>query len=230
MGYPPYRLNTRMMIEKHNAIPEDIHLKAFSIFDFRKQIDASKKSGMDVFKENLEIAELIQLLYDSLQEKSTLNISTTIKGIKREVNISSFSSLKTHLWMLSNTILEEIQDGLYQYEFKIPFKERLGDEYNGIYQNYTEVYSNAELEKIIQYERETVNRIQKNNKKRLALIIQRFVFHYREDNVFDSTKKTIATNEACFLYDSLDILGIIHADIAANNNDKYEFIKKELRK
>jgi hypothetical protein len=42
--------------------------------------------------------------------------------------------------------------------------------------------------------------------------------------------KTIATNEACFLYDVLNELGAIQADQSANNQDKYEFIKKELRK
>lgn len=229
-GKSPYRFNTRMMIEKHNSLPENIHLKAFNAFNLKKQIDTTKEWGMDIYRENLEIAELIKLLSDSIQEKSKLNISTTIKGIKREVNISSFSSIRIHLWYLANTILEDVQDGLYQYEFDMLFKEKLSDGHPDLYRNYTEVYSEEELSKIIQYEKNQVYKVQKNSKKRFAIMLQRLVESYREDNVFDTTKKTIGTYEACFLYDSLDVLGVIQADLSANNQDKYEYIKKELRK
>lgn len=42
--------------------------------------------------------------------------------------------------------------------------------------------------------------------------------------------KTIGTDEACFLYDTFNLLGLIQEDPTAKNDDKKEFIKKELRK
>lgn len=72
--------------------------------------------------------------------------------------------------------------------------------------------------------------LKKSSKKWLAIRLHNLVVNFRVDGVFDSTKKTISTNEASFLYDSLDIIGTIQADFTANNQDKYQFIKKELAK
>lgn len=168
---------------------------------------------------------------DSIQADSELKISTTIKGIRKEVSLNNYSSIKRDLWLFANTFLEHRQDGLYQFEFDIPFKEDLqaGDDCY-LTKNYTELYSETELSQIIEYEKEKIQNVEKSSKNRLAFKIQCIVDHYREEHIFDSTKKTIATNEACFLYDALDVLGAIQADQSANNQDKYEFIKKELRK
>lgn len=123
VGNPPYSVNTRRIIDKQKISPESIHLKALEKLDIKKQTDLTKQEVIDAFAENLEIAELIQLLYDSIQEKSKLNISTTIKGIKREVCLNSFSAIKIHFWYLANTVLEEIQDRVYWYELNIPSKK-----------------------------------------------------------------------------------------------------------
>lgn len=42
--------------------------------------------------------------------------------------------------------------------------------------------------------------------------------------------KTIGTYEACILYDTLHLLGLIQGNPIARNDDKKEFIKKEIRK
>lgn len=235
-GTPPYCLNTGMMIEKHNRTPESLHINRLDIFDPNSEfklpipIDDIKISPC-FYRDKYEIAELIRLLSDSIQAESELKIATTIKGIKREVSLNNFSPIKEHLWLLANTFLEYIQDGLYQFEFDIPFKEELQDgDDSYLTKNHTEPYSETELSQIIEYEKEKIQNVEKSSKNRLAFKIQRIVDHYREEHIFDSTKKTIATNEACFLYDALDVLGAIQADQSANNQDKYEFIKKELRK
>lgn len=231
-GYPPYGLNTRMMIEKHNSIPEILHLKMLNMFDPNSNLQVIKcEVKPSFYRDNYEIAELIRLLSDSIQADSELKISTTIKGIKKEVCLNNYSSIKRDLWMFANTFLEYRQDGLYQFEFDIPFKEDLqeGDDCY-LAKNQTEKYSETELSQIIEYEKEKIQNLEKSSKNRLAFKIQRIVEHYREEKIFDSTKKTICTNEACFLYDAMNVLGAIQADQSANNQDKYEFIKKELRK
>ena len=231
-GTPPYCLNTRMMIEKHNSTPENLHISRLNIFDPNSKLQFKESKIKPYFyQDNYEIAELIRLLFDSIQAESELKIATTIKGIKREVSLNNFSSIKRELWMFANTFLEYKQDGLYQFEFDIPFKEDLQEVDDCcLIKNYTEPYSETELSQIIEYEKEKIQNIEKSSKNRLAFKIQRIVDHYREEHIFDTTKKTIATNEACFLYDALDVLGAIQADQSANNQDKYEYIKKELRK
>jgi len=232
LGTPPYCLNTRMMIEKHNSLPENLHISRLNIFDPNsKFVVLNKDINPYFYRNNFEIAELIRLLSESIDAGSELKISTTIKGIRKDVCLNNYSSIKRDLWLFANTFLEYTQDGLYQFEFDIPFKEDLqdGDDFY-LAKAYTEPYSQTELSQIIEYEKEKIQNIEKSSKNRLAFKIQRLVEHYREEHIFDSTMKTIATNEACFLYDSLDVLGAIQADRSANNQDKYEFIKKELRK
>ena len=231
-GTPPYCLNTRMMIEKHNSSPENLHIVRLNIFDPNSKFEIiNKELNPYFYRNNYEIAELIRLLSDSIQADSELKISTTIKGIRKEVCLNNYSSIKRDLWLFANTFLEYRQDGLYQFEFDIPFKEELQDgDDNYLTKNHTEPYSEIELSQIIEYEKKSILNFEKSSKNRLAFKIQRIVDHYREEHVFNSDMKTIATNEACFLYDILNELGAIQADQSANNQDKYEFIKKELRK
>lgn len=226
-GNPPYNFNTRMMIEKHGSSPEELHINKFNIF-FMKDYDISKKSTLNFYSEHLEMAELIQLLNQSILNSSTLKISTRIKNVKNEVELNS-SFGKVHMWHLMNTLLEHSQDGLYQYEFGIPFKNNVSDDKEELYLNYTEAYSDHELNQIIQFENESVKNRIKHNKENTDIRIRLIIKNFKEDNVFDTNKKTITTNEACFIYDSLDMLEVILGDKFANNQEKYQYIKRILR-
>lgn len=231
-GTPPYCFNTRMMIEKVNSSPESMHISRLNIFDATSKLEVIISDiNPNSYRDKYEIAELIRLLTDSIEAESDLKISTTIKGIRKEVCLNSNSSIIPDLWFFVNTFLDYTQDGIYQFEFDIPFKEDLQDRDDCyLSKAYTEPYSKTELSQIIEYEKMKIQNYEKSSKNMLAFKIQRIVEHYREEHIFDSTKKTIATNEACFLYDVMNLLGAIQADQSANNQDKYEFIKKELRK
>ena len=52
------------------------------------------------------------------------------------------------------------------------FKEKLSDGHPDLYRNYTEVYSDEELSKIIQYEKDQVNTPFVNAQKSLRFILQ----------------------------------------------------------
>jgi len=171
IGTPPYCLNTRMMIEKHNSTPENLHISRLNIFDPNSKLQFKEyKIKPFFYRDNYEIAELIRLLSDSIQADSELKISTTIKGIKKEVCLNNYSSIKRDLWMFANTFLEYRQDGLYQFEFDISFKEDLqvGDDCY-LSKNYTEPYSETELLQIIEYEKEKIQDVEKSSKKQACI-------------------------------------------------------------
>lgn len=59
-GTPPYCLNTRMMIEKHNSSPENLHIGRLNIFDPNSKIEIiNKELNPYFYRNNYEIAELI---------------------------------------------------------------------------------------------------------------------------------------------------------------------------
>jgi len=226
-GNPPYGFRTKILIDKDGAKLEDIHLRNFDEF-LSTNIDMTKKINIDSLNENLEMAELILLLGRSLQNGSKLKISTTYKNIKSEVVLNSpYTNL--HFWYLMNTLLESTQDGTYQNDLGIQVKEKLSNESPELYRNYTDVYSDNEIEKIIQYEKDIVKKVTKFHKDRSEITIRRLINNYKEDNIFNANKKTIATNEACFLYDSLDLLRVIQGDNFASNQEKYQYIKSLLK-
>lgn len=227
-GSPPYSMNTEQMMSKYGTTPTELHLKRFAIF-LKQGFNFDNEGTHGFFRENLEVAQLIKFLYEVTQNQSEITFSSTIKGIKKSVSLSSFSSLRVEFWYLANAFLSKIQDGTYQYQFNMPFFEE--EDYSYGYDRIKPgVYTDDILDKIIEYEKKTYEEAIITSKKSLALKIKGIVRLYRADNVFDKTKKTIATKEACFLFDTLAYLGIIPETKTENNSDKYEFIKKELRK
>ena len=74
-GTPPYCLNTRMMIEKHNSSPENLHISRLNVFDPNSKFEIiNKELNPYFYRNNYEIAELIRLLSDSIQADSELKI------------------------------------------------------------------------------------------------------------------------------------------------------------
>lgn len=227
-GSPPYSMNTEQSMSKFGKAPSEIHIKRFTIF-LKQDFNFGEITTHEFFRENLEIAQLIKFLYEVIINQSEVTFSSTIKGVKKSVSLSSFSSLRVEYWYLANAYLDYIQDGTYQFSLQIPFFELPNYSFGENKEN-SGVYTDEDLDRIIEYEKKSYNEAFSNSKKRLAIKLQALVRFYRSDNVFDKTKKTIATKEACFLFDTLAYLGVIPETKTENNNDKYEFIKKELRK
>lgn len=83
------------------------------------------------------------------------------------------------------------------------------------------------IEKIILIEKNRHIAEKRNYIGRLLNWIDRFAKKY---GYFDNKINTISTVEACFLYDTFNLIGIIEGDESANNQEKYQYIKKELKK
>lgn len=227
-GFTPYSTGTEVAMTKFGISPTEFHINRFKSF-FPEIFCFNHNITHYFFKEKLEIAQIIEFLHEAQKHNSDITLSSTIKGVKKNINLNSSSELNIELWYLANAYLNKIQDGLYQFEFDIPFFDN--EDYTfGWNINYPDVFTDDLLHKIIEYEKNVYEKSLKPIKSGLAYKIKRLVHFFRSDNVFDKTKKTIATNEACFLFDTLAYLGIIPETKTENNSDKYEFIKKELRK
>lgn len=104
-----------------------------------------------------ELAMLIKFLYACNYSQITINGIVTnpqgkqIKGTGLNVSISSDNHFISDLFYFANTMLELYQGGDYQYEFGWDFKENIiwGKEEHPF---FTEVYTNDELDCIIDYE------------------------------------------------------------------------------
>ena len=69
----------------------------------------------------------------------------------------------------------------------------------------------------------------KQKRTELIRIVQEIIKKLRETGVFNKELKTIATKEACFLYDILVCSDIIKLDPYFNGQEKYQFIKRFLK-
>lgn len=84
------------------------------------------------------------------------------------------------------------------------------------------------IDKILEIEK---NRKIINVEKNYIARLLRFISWYAKlVGYFDRELDTIRTFEACLLYDTFDLLGLIQGDKSANNQEKYQYIKRELNK
>ena len=93
----------------------------------------------------------------------------------------------------------------------------------------TEPYTDEEIAQIIEYETNEAISRKGHNKKRLSIRIKKITEYLREEGVFSLDYETISTSEACFLFDTLVLLGVIGKDDTFNNQEKYQFIKAKLK-
>lgn len=68
------------------------------------------------------------------------------------------------------------------------------------------------------------------HKSQIVRILQVINRYAKEYGYFDNELNTISTEEACILYDTFDLIGLIQGDYSANNQEKYQYIKRELKK
>lgn len=66
-------------------------------------------------------------------------------------------------------------------------------------------------------------------KEELKKLLKETIFSLKKKDLFNKNLKTIATNEACFLYDIFAFAKLIEADLTANNQEKYQLIKRYLQ-
>lgn len=196
---------------------EDLDLKRIGIFICinpiiqENEIFLDKPNGKRVFvpadSYKLKLAELIQLLsetMDSMDSNSYIEITSTIKGVKKE-KVKIYSSQIEGLYLFANTELERISDGFYQYEFNFDFKEQND---SNAYEYLKEPYTKEELDKILKYERSEYKKMFNYKRTKIKRQVNILCHYFREEGVFNNKTKELNSKEYQFLYDALAVLGI----------------------
>jgi len=228
-------------IGKKYKIVKDNFRVVFGIFDSALQL--TKK---EYDKKTLELAELLKFLYTEENGNGIKLIGNILskpvasseirlfrEAIKKELSKKYFSKpTMSEIYSFIGIDTKELEDNPYsnfdKEDISIPIWDiSLGGMEGKLVYYYLDYIDRQSIDKIIQREKEKEKGIQKQYISRLLTFI---CYRARKFGVFDKSLKTISTSEACFLYDSFDLLGLIQGDVLAPNQEKYQYIKGELRK
>ena len=244
---PPKNSTIKRAFEKGKISLDTLHLKRFEFF-LVSIIPVDKDKNIN--KALYDFAKFIELLKKSHTNKFAVTISSKKGSKKQSVTIDNQESIM-HLWRFANIILDHLQDGMYEfmpksdytlddngdyerefdwYEKKKRQEETYDTDYPSMYWGSIMPFTDAELKEIINFEASTIREIESNPKDRNASVLRLLIKLYQEDGVFDNSKKTIKTNEACFLYDCLSLFEIMDVDETLSKQEKYQRIKAYLNK
>jgi len=196
-----------------------------------------------------ELLSLIGLLSDALENDEKIKLSATVKGISRDTSIKK--DVAALIYEYAHRCLHEaanakfgklysdlfINDTSYEYITvkriykKIDDKRELDGEdisYRSTNVEIDQIIDEKQLSKIKEYELKMQKLEVPNQIEFMKGEIQYCVKHLKERGVFCKKSKTIKTNEACFIYDILLLIGAIKAGEFENNQDKYVFIKNKI--
>lgn len=204
---PPKDLNARINHEHYDTL-DDYHLRRTimmlkcGILKAEKEAITSKMYGQQ--DANLQLAEYIQVLSKALKNNTEIKVSTVIKNIKEDTEIKGRNNLYL-LWLHANTMLENQQDGTYQFRFQWKFKEQMKEEG---YEQFKEPYTEEELETILKYETKTEREICENGKRNMTRLKKRAIDSFRKNGIFKDKTGELTSKEYQFLYDTLAVLGL----------------------
>ena len=215
--------NTQGMHEKYNTPFDEIHLNRLRGFSFSHRVE-QKPNSLNILDCKKSLAELDILLRNVVKNQTDITVSTTIKSIKSSVVLDSGISYELLLYV--DSLIEALSDGYYQFLFDWEFKEEMK---KSLVSELTEPYTDEEIAKIIEHETNSAISRKNHNKKLLSIKIKKITEYLREEGVFSLDYETISTSEACFLFDTLVLLGVIGKDDTYNNQEKYQFIKSKLK-
>ena len=161
-----------------------------------------------------ELLSLMNLLASAINNNEKINISTTIKGIPENASITNKKAIR-YLYDSAHRTLISLHGRKYERKFR-EFEKGLT------------TYSDKQLSKIYNYEVELRKFGVPSRNEFLKGEIQFCVERLKFCGLFSKDTKTVKTNEACFLYDILILLGIINSDGIESSQEKYVYIKNKL--
>ncbi|MDR3704339.1 MAG: hypothetical protein P4L28_00335 [Paludibacteraceae bacterium] len=189
-----------------------------------------------------ELIQLFKILKDGLKNKN-LQVKTKRNNISALLNVSNVNIVIQLLLSVNNSLIlymnryynlmgkhdNEINKFEKQYitdqeliELSPEFDDYLRKEATSKY--YT-LCTNDEI-KIIE---DQLNYYKNNRLTEIKELIGILLNKLRKVKAFRTDLKTIATNEACFLYDILDYFEIVPNADFMNSQEKYQFIKRYLK-
>ena len=200
------------------------------------------------FEPNYELALIVNFLRQASTSGSELTLTTTIKGIKSNINIKHKDNIED-LHIMCDSLLYAKFGSLYELQLNIPSKEThysknkdkmpsgfidannnfLPNDKINVISGIVDPFSELEMKKIIEYEH-TYNSSHSDSYKSLRKDnIKNAISLLKINDVFSKSLRTISTKEACCIYDILAELNTIIPDPTINNQEKYQYIKRSLK-
>lgn len=189
----------------------------------------------------LEKAKLLLLLKVAYQKKSSIKISIT-KGIANSVELINLDTIEELIFYLDKDIYSErgkLYEDIFGWESKIKIDNfEYGSKTDKLIELFElaqqtddnqEIIDTDSLKQIINMEANAIKQDKYNDKTHLKFKIQYVVKTLKDKKIFKSNLKTIASNEACLIYDLFAFANLVPADISINNQEKYQFIKRHIK-
>lgn len=224
---------------------KDKHINLLSnLMNFSRSTDYERKCFLlQESTRYFEIASFLNILTKAHKERGI----TTIKHSRLKLEMQNFD-LIDFLWTTMNNLLFqnrhddymelfdwETREGVLPEKYTQYRSKMTEEEYEDMikqvdYSEYNATpYNKDEIITILDYEKKRMDSLQKLDKQALSYFLNEIVEVFKKDGIFSTKQKTISTDDACFLYEYLQEIGITE-DRTKNNKDKYDFIKNELSK
>lgn len=228
---------------KEYGIPGEIN--KLRLHDICTEIVWYEASGDADVKNSVE---LLLLLKTSLENKTGIRVSN-LKGISVKCDYYDFGSiyhiirmLETKLFFKRAVYYDDVfrWDILSEYDFlpehfEVDFIRRNWSSSGGwfkIFNAHKSPYSISQLQEILEHEKNLIlyeNDAEKNKKPNKII---RAVNLLKAQGNFRTDIKTIATNEACFIYDLMEASAqdFEPSPLPLTNQEKYQYIKRIIKK
>lgn len=201
----PHTSDTKIKIDFGTPI-EEVHLNFLEILCLYRTTITTPKKDVRYSSPSYSLAQYVLLLHQAYQEKAGIKVSSQGK-YKRSCIIPWDADLYT-LLLLTNSLLYRKYQDIYFVELDIPVKHLM--DYEGI--RCPALYSIAELERIIEYERQDEARTIFEAKQQLKRLLHSIRHYYIAEGVFQSKTKEPTSSEYRFLVYTLVVLGIYTAE------------------
>lgn len=201
-----------------------VHCYRVRDFEIKLNLPTEKACFGDADATNdLELLGFISVLSKALDNNTSIEVSTTIKGIKENTILTSGSENLRLMWLLANTLLAknvemlrgldiELSDCPLDMELfhcleKFKWKPKKHCKEEGL-EKFLEPYTKEELAIITEFEKIDQKHEITNGKGRMRIAVNNIREYFRDQGVFSNKVKELTNKEYCFLYDMLAANGL----------------------
>lgn len=226
---------------KQYGIKEKYFFNDYMYLSFFRRLKGITEFEYPMLNEiSFELASLIHSLIIADEEKKEITVS--LKRGSKTVKTKIRKSVKELIEIASMLLYRDVEiDHKFDSEFqelKIYKREReiISKNFDSFFDCIErkplvtkKVYPPFEIDELQELISHSKPRRDVSERLKLKVVIAMHVEEFKKLEIFDNSVKTIRTNEACFLYDMIELLQIIPLDGSMNENDKYQYIRNLLK-